>query len=343
LGENVGLPSTSDEPSLVLPGWSHPLHITLGIVRTHTLVLDIEGPLSSSRQLLAAHLILAAKQARTLRTMGYSLVPIHRHYLLSGQALPPTLVLAVDCLPATDSPISWNDSIYLFSDVIPGGPTRVVLNVSYAWSTQLFNARFAWYTFFPPSVQELVIHLRKIDIERPRYVRCKGGKRGGMVLEGYHAASPIPILGENEYLERFDSPPLYRPKVDLFTSIAQLMADSLSREEQTKHTAQSNSIPPKLTLVGLDDFDAACEADVEGHKVFEDMVDQLPWNGPPPPPTTDKYAPSAPIASSFVELVVGLVEPSQRAQVEKNVRVVSSAEYRAHLSDEQRLDEEWWT
>jgi hypothetical protein len=270
-----------------------------------------------------------------------------------------------------------------YADPATAGPTRIVLNVTYAWSHQLWLSVFAMTPdALPPSVEELVVHFKKVDLgERPRYLRCKmvDGDFFGRVLEAYHVGSPIPTLGNGEVLRLFEPFHVALSGMDLFTHMAKFLAgkgenvlkgdtppDGNINKEQLKKAAknkkkaekkkakkQGTTVPPapppepvprfKVTVVGLDEFDAARDADAAGDDAFEAIIDKLPWGHPTPERCEYANAPYTPIAPNFVNLVASFVDPSQRASVEERVKVVSSAEYLAGLSAERAAEENWWT
>jgi hypothetical protein len=113
-----------------------------------------------------------------------------------------------------------------------------------------------------------VIHLRKVDIgERPRYLLYKHVVDEILVVGAFHAGSPIPTLAEDESIELFPRPRANRSKADLFTEIAMLLA---GKGPSGSHEGAGTTlfIPPKLTLVGLDEFDDARDADAAGDDAF---------------------------------------------------------------------------
>jgi hypothetical protein len=325
----------------------------LDLVEANTVILDIEGPLPPRDMISVQPIIDAARHACTFRAKSYffaacpdSVRPL--------PLLPPTLVLAYGCLPGNGGPEDWNTALPMFMDTIPDGPTRVVMNVTYAWTTQLFYVPLALRPdIFPTSVEELVIHLRKLDIERPRYMRCKRlGDGNTAAVEGYTASSPTPTLAEDEYLDVVLPYPLRGPNQNIFRQLAQFLAGNGtgalaagvdpagSLDEAGKG---GYHVPSKITIVGLDEFDAARDADVAGEDVFEAMMDKLPWGGPPPARFIWEHPPYRPLAPSAVQIMASAVEPSQRADLESRIRVVTSEEYRAGLAVDERYDEDWWT
>jgi hypothetical protein len=285
---------------------------------------------------------------------------------VAEHSLPTTLVLAAACVPSDRPNLSaWSGTAALICFPIPKGPTRVVINCAYAWCHLLFASQVVMEQFgvdmhtpsplFPATVQEIVFHFMKIDRgERPRYVRWKATRNnagfinGRKIKEHLTVSSPIPTLGANEFLDvfRVKDPTKaegHQTGMDLFASIADVYTRELiARTEKAKGHADLPSRPLKLTLVGLDEFDDERDKDAADDDVFEAKINQLPWHGTPPPRSAYEYPPYQPVAPSFVESVARFVDPSLRATVKENVKVLSTADYHATLSTEARYEEDWW-
>lgn len=100
----------------------------------------------------------------------------------------------------------------------------------------------------------------------------------------------------------------------------------------------------KLTLVGVDEFDAARDEDAAGDDDFEDLVPLLPWHHPIHELATYRHPPHRSVAETFVNSIVQRVHKTKHERVKQNVKVMSAEEYWARVGPQRRRDEEdWWS
>lgn len=163
---------------------------------------------------------------------------------------------------------------------------------------------------------------------------CKAVKGGGtQILRTLHTKSPVPTLTNGERLELVTPPPI--TVTDLFDQIAQFYANTIGRGKSKYRALQ-------LTLVGVDEFDAARDQDAAGDAAFVEISGDLPRAGAAPPRSSYEHPPYWPIASSFVDYFKACVHKSKHERVDKYVNVVSSKEFLAQLGAQDRADDDWW-
>jgi hypothetical protein len=248
----------------------------------------------------------------------------------------PQLVLRTASIPRVL--LQWSCAAIFVQHRLPPAE-RVVLNVAYTWPQQLFSARLAQGLLtLGKDTTELVIHFKKVG-KRPRYLLCRHdavppeslGLQGATeaylirIVEQFTSASPPPTLGPGQYLELIRA---LGPAPSLFEQIAQMYA----------HATKDREL--KLTLVGVDAFDAARDADAADDEAFARVAPSLPWGRPPPPPELYQHPAYRPVAPTLIDRIAELVDPPKRSSVRRNVTLLSSAAYLAGL--EHPDDEDWW-
>jgi hypothetical protein len=277
------------------------MHLTL-----HCRVFDLE----SSCDLSTANFLLKRGRVQTLRS--WNSVDI------SSLTVPPTVVLKCNCLPSPEHPDHW---LSVFDLTPPGAPPteRLVYNVAYAWADAIFASTMG-ITTLPESVKELVIHFKHIPTPRPRYTVCETvGFGTHKVVGALTATDPVPPLLPNEHLDPIDFP-LPFDDMDLFARIAKLYRPGL-----------------KLTLVGVDEFDAARDADASGDAEWDTVCATLPWFPTVPQVTRPKYVA---MADTFRNLVLKGVPKKKRDKAKRDIKVITSAEY---FEGGKHGDEaDWW-
>ncbi|BEJ13975.1 hypothetical protein CspHIS471_0311490 [Cutaneotrichosporon sp. HIS471] len=275
-------------------------------VTHHCRVFDLE----TTCDLEMVNCVLKSGRVRTLRA--------YNNTDISQLKIPPSVVLQCNCVPSPDTPEHWTGT---FNLTPPGrGPAtvRLVYNVRYAWADALFVSIMGIETL-PETVKELVVHFKFVPGDRPRYFVCEATAPGSHKIVSAHSTTgPIPELKDNEHLDL-----VYFPSVigsSLFKNIVKLYRPGL-----------------KLTLVGLDEFDEAREADAAGDPAWEAIYDSLPWEGLMPPLCARPSYNS--VADTFVDDLVKTLHRKKRAQGRRDVRVLASTEYLKLGHDD---EEGWW-
>lgn len=145
------------------------------------------------------------------------------------------------------------------------------------------------------------------------------------IVDQLTSHSPPPTLAPGEYLELVRA--LGPGPATLFEQIAQMYA----------HATKDREL--KLTLVGVDAFDAGRDADAVDDEAFARVAPSLPWGRPPPAPELYQHPAYLPVAPTLVDSIEALVDPSKRSSVRRNVTLLSSAAYLAGI--EHPDDEDW--
>jgi hypothetical protein len=302
-------------------------------VARYTRVFDLVSPINSRLAIVLLQLLRTVRTFRTRATLNYDMFP----------PIPgPNIVLTSNCMPPGRK--GWQHPFILVSDGIPAVP-RVVINVAYNWPQQLVASHFSvpeHMSTVPEGVNEIVFHFQKFG-ERARYLLLYDqpifypGAAGynltfDVELRGtFTSASTPPVLQPNEYIELVDKMPV---RTGLFNEIAELYASAIGHGKRGTRSL-------RLTMVGLEEFDAARDADAADDTAFARIVDSLPWaDGEVPGPDMYAHDPYEPIAPAFVNLITDLVHHTKHERVRRNVKLLSSAEYLASL--EHPADEDWW-
>ncbi len=228
--------------------------------------------------------------------------------------------------------MEWRRPFWLV-DSLPTGPRRIVLNIAYQWADMLFASYLhpkgmaCPFHPLPSTVSELVVHFRRVGSPRPRLLRCVRSE----ILPGHFrnevidslCGDAIPILLEEEHLELVSVP---QPRTSLFDQLAEVYVANPGLT---------------LTLVGLEEFDAARDADADGDEAFAELVPSLPWMGEVPLPSTYARPAYEPVAPSFVAHVAGLL-PKER-EVRPRVHIISAAAYLPPMGVRKTREEDWWS
>ncbi|BEJ06434.1 hypothetical protein CcaverHIS641_0309560 [Cutaneotrichosporon cavernicola] len=198
------------------------------------------------------------------------------------------------------------------------GKPLPIASRGYAWADALFVSMMGIETL-PESVKELVVHFKFVPGERPRYFLCEATAPGShKIVSAHSTTAPIPELKDNEHLDLVFFPWLIDSS--LFKNIVKLYRPGL-----------------KITLVGLDEFDGAREADAAGDPAWEAIYDSLPWQGFMPPLRPRPSFTS--VADTFVDDLVKTLHRKKKAQARRDVRVLTSTEYLKLGHDD---EEDWW-
>lgn len=247
--------------------------------------------------------------------------------------LPPTIVLKASLFPRSWSPTDWTYYYIFLPHGVPAGPERLVLNIAYTWTSQIF-ASTVGPVVLPKSLKELVFHFKKTGDERPRYMLCKAveddeGNHGHQCVEALSLDAPIPTLEDGHHLDLVHH--LTPGKgIDIFQHIVNICA---------KRVASGNL---KVTLVGVDEFDAGRDLDAAGDDAFEAMIDTLPWGHPVHPREVYEHPAYEPVADTIIDRFLKLVDQSKHEHVKKAVKVLSTEEYLGQLGQQRREEEAWW-
>ncbi|BEI83103.1 hypothetical protein CcaverHIS002_0309710 [Cutaneotrichosporon cavernicola] len=237
---------------------------------------------------------------------------------ISQLKVPPSVVLKCNCVPSPDTPEHWTGTFNLTPPGRVPATVRLVYNVKYAWADALFVSMMGIETL-PESVKELVVHFKFVPGERPRYFLCEATAPGShKIVSAHSTTAPIPELKDNEHLDLVFFPWLIDSS--LFKNIVKLYRPGL-----------------KITLVGLDEFDGAREADAAGDPAWEAIYDSLPWQGFMPPLRPRPSFTS--VADTFVDDLVKTLHRKKKAQARRDVRVLTSTEYLKLGHDD---EEDWW-
>jgi hypothetical protein len=235
------------------------------------------------------------------------------------------------------------------------GPQRIVFNIAYKWPQQLFASCFdttCRSPSFPASLKELVFHFKKVG-DRPRVFRGKDPESyppspplperehipslSATALRSFHKeaeASPEVMEAVQGEQWQLRSTSVNRVRKSLFELIADRFATAIDRDMHV----------PKLTIVGLEDFDLHRDADAADDKIIADFlpvglaaglftqeeVDSAEYAHPP-------YEAMAP---TFVDSILDRLDKSHHEVVLRKVKLLTPARYVAGL--EHPADEEWW-
>lgn len=247
--------------------------------------------------------------------------------------LPPTVIFKASLFPRPHSPTDWTYTYSLLPHGILAGPERLVINITYAWTAQLFSTIVGNVTL-PDSLKEIVFHFKKVGPERPRYMLCQDvhddeSNHGHQCVQALSLGDPVPTLEADQHLDLVHQI-LPRGGTDLFQHIANLCA---------KRVASGNL---KVTLVGVDEFDAARDADAAGDDAFQAVIGQLPWDHPVHPRKAYAHPPYQPVADTLVDRFLKVVGQCKRSHVTRVVKIQSREEYLAQLNKQRRTEEDWW-
>lgn len=302
----------------------------------HGHMIDLVAQCTTPLADLVLETALAGKDTVTLRSW-HTTDFYHIHHI------PSTLILTYASEPLLS--ISIEETPFL-PFPLPEGPERIVFNMSYTWADRVFALDCDRNDRFPDSVKEVVFHFKRADNSpRPRYQLCeiplahlRPVDHDGScdILKSFTATCPVPTLANGDQHLHIVRTPVPKNGVGLFAHIAEMYANSIGKGKRKNRAL-------KLTLVGLEEFDAARDEDAAGDAAFEAVVNDLPW-GELGVPARAQYArrPYTPVASDFVEMVIGHVHKSKHERVQRNVRLMSSADYLAEIGPHRRKEELWW-
>lgn len=280
---------------------------------------------------LAKELFACARNAAVLRVSG----PMDT---ATFTPLPSTVVIKTTCSPT--QPADW-EALYSFTfHAIPDGPKRVVINCEYIWADLLFACDVG-FKALPSSVTEFVIHFKHVDngVKRPRYAICEGDHNihdAHTVVAVRSMSDPLPYVTEDQHLDVI-TVPVPCGGISVVDRIAKVYAKTIGKGKQKRPRNL------KLTIVGLDEFDEARDADAAEDEHFAASINDLPWGETGPPPKSYYKRPKySPVAPKFIDEVAKAVHKTKRNAVKTNVRVLSRAQYLAELGPRGRKEEDWW-
>jgi hypothetical protein len=239
---------------------------------------------------------------------------------------------------------------------VPEGPERVVFNIAYLWPQRLYASDICRNALpFLASAKEVVFHFKKVG-ERIRAMYNPNGdvnppsgeidvfsyRSKPLTAEGLRsfqvaaAASPEAALqAQHDTWFLVCYAPL--PKKSLFEQIVDLFAAVVKAGGQV----------PKLTMVGLEEFDLHRDVDAANDAIIDDFVTsglaagRFPLHKQIPPPRgAYTHPPYQPVAPTFIDTILERVDKSQRELVYSNVKLLSPAKYIAGLAHP--ADEDWW-
>ncbi|BEJ15233.1 hypothetical protein CspHIS471_0410000 [Cutaneotrichosporon sp. HIS471] len=160
--------------------------------------------------------------------------------------LPHTVVLKTPCCPNPNEPRDWLAGFNLPGPPIPDGPKRLVVNVSYLCSNQIFASTVESQVpiDIPPSVEDTLT----TDTAKP-------------------FTAPIPKLRDKQFVLFIEVP---QPENDISTldRIAKMYARAVEKQYNPKL---------KLTVVGLDEFNESRAQDAQDDVIFGPKLARLPF------------------------------------------------------------------